>query len=678
MLFSLLVCFFSYDLWKSPVKKQAENCQSVNICGYVKQPVYETSFSSLYIFQLTQSEDQKIFGTEILVTFPPDCAPGLFEYCKGTVTMTVPESEDSSFDMEAYYKSKGIFAMCDGTELEHTGKMATTPDRFFHLFREKLKNYISAYTDGLSEALIRAFLLGDRSLLPDTLKRDLRTLGLSHLLAVSGMHLSILVTFSAFLLKNFRVGLKPRSVCLMLFVLLYMMICGFSVSVVRAGIMLLIYLFSKLVNEKSDSLTALFFSGALIGCFSPFSLFDCGFLMSFLATGGILFAQNLRKNQTNDNHPKLSKLVAPPLDAFIVSLAAQIAVLPVSYSVFGSFSAVSVFSVLLFTPLLTLILYLLPILLVILPLPGLSKLFLTFFGILCRLFATLSSFAEHVKDLQLNISYSFTLPFIALIFLLLAFSLFAEKKKQFVGAISCIYLLFCLFCIFLPYFKEPAVTAAVYKHNDIFIVSSQNNSCLIDLSDGSKKNMKIAVDLLKKEQGDLNPEALLLTHYHQRHTQSFKYLCKNFYPERLYLPIPQKDNENELYIYEELCRIAEEYRVEVFTYDCTTVISPCKGITVSELRKDYIKRSTHPVFSFAISLNEETLRYFSSSAAEIYTVFENESSYFGVHGPVVKTTLTKEQQRGSLLFASKELYDSYGAENGSVFLIPGNPFTEEK
>ncbi len=666
---SLTVTLVSYDLFKAPVRHLAQEGETVELEGYTEEKIYAVSFSSMYQMKITRLDGKRVFGVSILVTFSPDDEPGMYEYFKGQATLSSPKSTDPTFDSASYYRSKGIFAACDGSNLEYTGKQARVPGKLLYTVRRELSEYIASHAEGLPQAMIHALLLGDKGFMPDTLKRDMRTLGISHMLAVSGLHLSVLSAFISFILKRLKLAMKARCAVMILFVLTYMTVCGFAVSVVRAGIMLIFYLTACLLDEKNSSGTSLLFSGALIVFFSPFSLLDCGFLMSFLATCSILLfsAYSRERRVTRDKYALYRAL----FESLGISVAAQVAVMPVSLFVFDGMSVAAPLSTLLFTPFLSLLLYFIPVLLLLWPIPGLSHILSEVFSLLCSLFESMASLARYIKDLYTD----FTNPAaIALAVFLAVFTLalfLKSKRKKRAGLLLIFYLLLSVLAVLPHQFGKQTVLTSVNGKNDILIVCEKGESCLVDLSDGSKKNLKIAVDLLKEQTGDHTPDKLLLTHYHQRHVQSFIYLCENYYPKTLYLPLPFEENENEQGLYEVLLETAKKYGVKTVTYQSDEEVCGLPNITLSNFKRAYLKRSTHPVLSFDILIFQKRLSYFSSSSLEVFTPDENANVYLGVHGPIIKQKLDETQNSTqNFFFATKTLAEEYGAKEGKVCSHP--------
>lgn len=209
-------------------------------------------------------------------------------------------------------------------------------------------------------ALVNAMLLGERDALSDELSMLFTRSGLVHLMAVSGFHISLLLGLVLALLRGFR--LSERMVALLSFpaLLLFMAVSGFTPSVVRAGLMSGVMLLSILVGRQYDSLSALGFSGALIALFSPYSVLQPSFLLSFSATLSMLVLTTPIKTAALRllRLPEDSRGLFPAaLSLGAVSLSASIGSLPFVALSFGSISLISPVASFCVIPLVTLLLW---------------------------------------------------------------------------------------------------------------------------------------------------------------------------------------------------------------------------------------------------------------------------------------------------------------------------------
>ena len=262
-----------------------------------------------------------------------------------------------------YWYSQGIAgrAIADSSPLllsEDSNSIAARLDSL----RATLSARIKQGTKGDIASFYRALFLGDRSALSDPISTSFRRSGTSHLLALSGLHLSVLALAILRILKALGAPQAISFSLLLPFLFLYTAIAGFPLSLIRAAIMLVIYRLALLLRLSSDSFTALIFAVALIILCSPASAPDIGLHLSFLATLGVLVAGELSRQKTRKTSV-LSTLLHRLGLALLTSLLAIAFTVLFSALVFGEVSLIAIPANLILSPIVTLCLLLAPLLL---------------------------------------------------------------------------------------------------------------------------------------------------------------------------------------------------------------------------------------------------------------------------------------------------------------------------
>lgn len=186
------------------------------------------------------------------------------------------------------------------------------------------------FSDKEASAFMRGMILGDKSGISPVFVNKFSNVGMSHVMAVSGMHLLFAVLFFDVLLSFFGVGYKVRCAFSFVSVLLFTVMSGFAVSCIRAGIMVLIMYSARLSNRFYDSLTALSLSAFVILVLSPYNIRSASFVLSASAVLGIILLTpviNIGRRCKLKNYyaDRLFKLVCTSV---AVSLSANIACIP--------------------------------------------------------------------------------------------------------------------------------------------------------------------------------------------------------------------------------------------------------------------------------------------------------------------------------------------------------------
>ncbi|MBQ3497856.1 MAG: ComEC/Rec2 family competence protein [Clostridia bacterium] len=198
-----------------------------------------------------------------------------------------------------YYKSKGIFLRCESDNITAVNPKDKKPIEYYiYTLRqsagENLLKFVGEEVGGLAVGM----LTGDKVHLSPLVNNSFRACGLSHTLAVSGLHMNIIVMALYTLVSRFLPRFKRIAAAMCIPVaLFYCAFSGFSVSAVRACIMIVIIMAGKVISRRSDSLNSLGLAALIISAFNPFAVLDWSFLLSFSSTLGIVvcapFVRNL-------------------------------------------------------------------------------------------------------------------------------------------------------------------------------------------------------------------------------------------------------------------------------------------------------------------------------------------------------------------------------------------------
>lgn len=186
--------------------------------------------------------------------------------------------------------------------------------------------------------LFLSLLIGDKSLLSDGTELSFRRLGLSHMLAVSGLHVSVLCAALAFFCRKIlHISRKRYFYIGLAFVLFYCLFTGASAGVIRATVMSAAALIAFTAARGNDSMTSLFAAAAGISLFSPTSVFDVGFWLSVTATLGVLMAVYFLGKWRLPKNRFLASLIT----LSTITVSATVTTLPLSIFYFGEYSMLS-------------------------------------------------------------------------------------------------------------------------------------------------------------------------------------------------------------------------------------------------------------------------------------------------------------------------------------------------
>ena len=245
-----------------------------------------------------------------------------------------------------YYTAKGIYLLAyQAGEIEWIAHHSTAWFDYPVLAAQSLKQTFSSLYSDEHAAFLKALTTGDRSDLSDSMQTFLSHAGLSHVVAVSGMHLSFLVGMVLLL-----PGSQKKKFWITVPILLFFMAAtGNSPSVVRAGIMQILLLLAPICHRETDLPTSLSFALFLLLAINPFSAANVGLQLSFASIAGIfLFSNRIYislQAMTSRAKGKFASGIMRAVNAGIASsIGALSLTIPLTAWYFGTVSLISVLS----------------------------------------------------------------------------------------------------------------------------------------------------------------------------------------------------------------------------------------------------------------------------------------------------------------------------------------------
>ena len=188
----------------------------------------------------------------------------------------------NGFDYKKYLYNKHIFYLMNANKISIMEKNSGLLFYFKNLVMDRI-NSISK-----SKVYIMTFILGDKSFIDNEVKESYQDNGISHLFAVSGMHISLFAGIMLFFLKRVSYNNYFNYGMVCLFLLFYLFLAGFPASLLRASVMFILFSINKVFNLKISNLNILFIVIITILFIDPFYLFDIGFQFSYLISGTLI------------------------------------------------------------------------------------------------------------------------------------------------------------------------------------------------------------------------------------------------------------------------------------------------------------------------------------------------------------------------------------------------------
>jgi competence protein ComEC len=311
--------------------------RTVHITGVVAEEPEPSDSSNRFIISASDIDGAEVSGNLLVhTTRYPVYQYG--DYLEVTGELEQPPDDIDGFDYRTYLAHQAIYSIMyyPQIEIEDSGQ-GPQPFQAIYSFRHRMGEVLEGSLSEPDGSLAKGILLGLRHDIPSSLYQDFRDSGTAHLLAISGLHMAIvsgiLLSASVWLFGKRR----PTYFLLTLGALWsYAVLAGMSPSVMRAAIMVSLFLLGAYLGRQRSGITAVAFAAAIMVAIDPQILWQVSFQLSFAAVLGITIL-----TPTFQQWGSKTRAPAIVVDSFAYSLGAIIATLPLVAYHFGYVSLVS-------------------------------------------------------------------------------------------------------------------------------------------------------------------------------------------------------------------------------------------------------------------------------------------------------------------------------------------------
>ena len=319
--------------------KIPENIRTIaTVVGEAKETEYYYSYEikinqKRFIMYVKKNNPEKLkYGMEIIL--------------EGKYIEPTEDRNYKGFNYKEYLKTKKIYG---SFKAEKISVIKENNVNFILRISNNTRNKVIEIAKKIlpkeTSSLLIGILIGERQYISEDITENFSKSSLSHILAISGSHISYIIIGITFILTKSRTSKKGMYIITILSLIFFIFITNFSSSVIRACIMGIIVLFAKIVYRKPDILTSISVSLLIILIDNPFTIKDIGLQLSYLGTIGIVY---LNKPIANFLEKYMKKKIAKIL---AITISAQIMVLPVTVINFNNISTVFIISNIIAAPL---------------------------------------------------------------------------------------------------------------------------------------------------------------------------------------------------------------------------------------------------------------------------------------------------------------------------------------
>ena len=372
-----------------------------------------------------------------------------------------------SFDYKKYNENKGIFKNVRVNDIKNFEENKGIISKI-KIWRISLGNKIHKEISFDKSGYIEALIFGDKAYLEKDEIINYKNLGTSHLLAISGLHLGVLISLIYFILLRLRFSVEIIEKIVFLVIPFYMLISGFSPSVLRAGGMIMFYIIFR--KKDMTKLEALLTTFILMLFINPLFIFDIGFELSFLITFCLLMSDDFLSGSKNIF-----------VSGFKISLVSSLASLPILVMNFYTFSYTSIISNIFLVPIFSLVIF--PLVLISYVVFLFSS---TMFNVIFKPILNISfSFFDKIQDLFLNFSpvvigrHNNYVGVIIFIFIL-CILIYLNKNKFLLATLGVLLLFFTL--LGFSYIGEDKIEEVKIGKGEIYYVRGGRHNLLVNTS----------------------------------------------------------------------------------------------------------------------------------------------------------------------------------------------------
>ena len=288
------LCVEKQDAFRSVYLSMLEEGQSVRLAGKINRVEEKTNCFYYYLTDCSVEQSDHLMPCNDVLAYvsSDDYSVGQILILQGTISLFDEATNEGQFDSRAFYRSQKIDF---GVWVDSVERVEGKSDRFrvwLSRVRVELGIPLSRYAD--DDGVLSAMLLGDKTSLDSEIRSLYQKSGIAHVLAISGLHISLL-GMALYRLLRHRCGLTYlwAGIVAASFLVAYTLMTGNAVSARRATGMLIVYLVADLLGRSYDMLSALSLIVILLLWENPFLVTNSGFQFSVAAVVGIGVGQGV-------------------------------------------------------------------------------------------------------------------------------------------------------------------------------------------------------------------------------------------------------------------------------------------------------------------------------------------------------------------------------------------------
>ncbi|MGN1270149.1 MAG: DNA internalization-related competence protein ComEC/Rec2 [Clostridia bacterium] len=465
------------------------------------------------------------------------------------------------FNYKSYLKTKQIAGTINANKINITGKEISINSLIYEL-KENLIQKIYSILPLEEATLCIGLLLGEKSKISEDIQQSFRNSSLSHMLAISGAHISYILLGITNFLICIKFNKRWSNIIISIFLIFFIILVGASPSVTRACIMCILNLIANLLFKKPDIYQNLAISSFIILLFNPYALLDIGFQLSFGGTIGIvLFSNKIFNKTTKYKNLFLNKILNTIKQIIIVSLSANIIIFPIIIYHFNTLSLTFLISNILASPILGICL-ILGMIFIILIFSPIAQIISYFFKPILQMLIFIANICSKLPFSQILVATP-KIWQIVIYYLIIILLLYKRKAKLYIKAylhiskykfVYKITITILIFLIFFPYIFSIIPNNKLTIHfidvgqgDSTLIITPSNKTILIDGGGSETGNFNVGEKTLLPyllDKGILKINYMLFTHFDTDHCQGLFTILENIKVDNVIISKQGENSQN--------------------------------------------------------------------------------------------------------------------------------------
>ena len=329
------------------IDNKLKDIEDINILIKILSITEEKEYTNKYIVKVIKCDNVCEVKNKKLILYTEKnmyFMPGDIVKVEGSFSKPQSKRNFGGFDYNKYLKQLKIFGTIQTDKCQKVGESKDI-FTFFEKIRREFLNRIDGIYDIEEARFLKSLLFGKNDELSDNIKECFRDANISHILAISGMHVSYIIINLKKILDNVIKNKKFKNYILIFSLIIFSIFTGNSVSCIRACIMSGMVCLASNFEKKSNFYVSFIYSWIIIILYNPYNIYNIGLWLSYMGTLGIvlqssflnsLICHKLRRKKVKSK--KKFKIIGIIIENFIVTISAQIFIFPIIMYVFNTVS----------------------------------------------------------------------------------------------------------------------------------------------------------------------------------------------------------------------------------------------------------------------------------------------------------------------------------------------------